>query len=578
MPMDGITLGAIARELHLCLEGGRVDRVQQPERDELQLTIRAKGQNHRLLLCCNPSNPRAHLTQVPAKSPATPPMLCMLLRKHLSGARLVSVTQEGADRVLLFHFEAVNELGDLCQRQLVLEVMGRHSNIIFIGDNNRIIDSARHVSDSVSRVRELLPGLPYEPAPAQGKLNPYLATEEQYTAALLPLLGQRLDKAILACVSGVSPQLSRELAFRICGQEQTELTEALLPAAASGLLRFFRELQVSPTLLVDEFGSPLDVMPFAYLSRDPSRQIQKSSMSQAVEEYFLLRSVKERIREKSHNLRRFLQNALERCEKKRAIQLQTLKDSQGMDSLRKKGDLVTAQMHAIERGASFAEVPDYFDEQMPLIRIDLNPALSPAENAQRYYKLYNKMKAAADLVLPQMEQNDKEIAYFEGQLDNLDKCEDLDELGEIRLELEREGYIKPNAKSKKQPKLAESKPLAFVSSNGIEIYVGKNNLQNDRLTFSAKAEEIWLHVKDRPGSHVILRSTKPDELSLTQAAKLAAFYSRAKQSENVAVDYTQRRFVKKPSGAKPGFVIYTNQSTLFVTPDEDLTKRLQKDD
>lgn len=573
MPLDGFTLGALARELDSALEGGRVDRVQQPEKDEIVLTIRAKGDNHRLLLSANPNHTRVHLTKSAVVSPNTPPMLCMLMRKHLGGARLLSIAQQGADRVLILRFEALNDMGDPCEKQLILEVMGRHSNLILVGETGRVIDCARHVSAEQSRVRELLPGLRYEPAPEQDKLDPSTLTKQALIDALSPLVGQRLDKALVTNLSGVSPQLAKELTFRICGEEQGELTIALLPAACDKLLAFFSHRETVPTLLVDEYGTPLDFSAFPYLSREQSRQKTMPSMSAALEAFFTLRDRTERLREKSYALRHFLQNALERCEKKRAIQLQTLKDAEGKETLRIKADLIASQIHLIPRGASEAEVTDYFSETMAKVRIPLEPSLSPAENAQRYYKQYNKLKSAAKLVVKQKRKNDEDIAYLEGQLDDLDKCTTVEELTEIRMELEREGYLRAKATGKKQ-KMPISKPMAFRSTAGIPIYVGKNNIQNDRLTFSAGQDELWFHVKDRPGSHTILRSTAPDEHSILEAAMLAAYYSSAKNSENVAVDYAQRKYVKKPSGAKPGFVIYTHQTTLFITPEESLTRRL----
>jgi len=577
MPMDGITLGLVAGELTQALAGGRVDRIQQPEKDEIVLTIRAGGKNRKLLLSANPNHARAHLSEASFTSPDTPPMFCMLLRKHLGGARFLRVEQQGADRVLHFLFESMNELGDLCERTLVLEVMGRHSNLVLVGDQGRIVDCARHVTQDISRVRELLPGLLYEDPPAQEKLNPYTAKEEAFCEALRPCIGQRLDKAVLQSVSGVSGQLSRELSYRICGEEQAVLSQELLPKAAASLYGFFQRLQAAPALLFDDAGTPVDMLAFPYLSCGESQQKSCESLSQAIEEFYLQRDRQDRIREKSHALRRFLQTALERAEKKRAIQLQTLQDARDRDELRKKGDLITAQLHSLKKGAAVVEVPDYYDENMPLVRIELDPSLSPAENAQRYYKRYNKLKAAAELTQDQLRQNEEEIEYLEGQLDNLEKCAAVEELNEIRREMEREGYLRQSS-GKNKARETVSKPMAFKSSAGIPIFVGKNNVQNDRLTFSAAPEETWMHAKNMPGSHVILRSAHPDRASLLEAARLAAWFSRGKNSQNVPVDYTLRRYVKKPSGAKPGYVIYTNQTTLFVDPDENLVRQLSTEE
>ena len=579
MPMDGITLGAMARELNAALALGRVDRVQQTERDELILTLRAQGGNRRLLLSSSPNNARIHLTAAQKRSPDTPPMFCMLLRKNLGNARFLGAEQLGADRVLTLRFEGLDELGDVAERRLIIEIMGRHSNIILVGGNGRIIDSARHVTADISRVREVLPGLPYETPPAQDKCNPYTASAADFLAALRPLLGLRLDKAIQQGVSGLSAQLARELAFRAAGSETASLSEDNLPAVAGRLAAFFAHLDDAPTLLVDEDGAPLDVTSFPYLSRDPGRQRACASLSEAMDAYFLQRDQRERINQRAHDLRRFLQNALERDEKKLAIQRQTLLDAENMDELRKKGDLITSSLHSLARGASKAVVPDYFAEGMPTVEIPMDPALSPAENAQRYYKQYNKLKAASDLVLGQMADNEAEIAYLEGQLENLELCTTFDELGEIRQELIRVGLLRDTTpRGKKPPKIPASKPHHFVSDDGVDIYVGKNNVQNDRLTGAALGEEFWLHAKDMPGSHVIVKSAAPSDRTLLQAAQLAATFSKGSQADKVPVDYTRRKYVKKPGGAKPGFVIYTHQQTLFVSPDAKLAARLSAPD
>jgi len=349
-----------------------------------------------------------------------------------------------------------------------------------------------------------------------------------------------------------------------------------VPTAAGKLTFFFAHLEDVPTLLTDEDGAPLDVTGFPYLSRDPSRQKTMPTLSEAMDVYFTQRDLRERITQRAHDLRRFLQNALERDEKKLAIQRQTLLDAENMDDLRRKGDLITASIHLIPRGAKKISVPDYFDPEMRPIELDLNPALSPAENAQRCYKQYNKLKAASDLVIDQMTANEEEITYLEGQLENLELCSTFDELTEIRQELVRVGLMRDNNKGKKPVKVPESKPHHFVSDDGVDIFVGKNNVQNDRLTGAALGEETWLHAKDMPGSHVIVKSASPSDQTILQAAQLAATYSKGRQADKVPVDYTLRKYVKKPGGAKPGFVIYTHQQTLYVSPDEKLAQRLMK--
>ena len=578
MPMDGLTLGAMTRELNSLLVGGRVDRVQQTERDEIILLIRALGKNQKLLLSSSPNHARVHLTTQNKKSPDQPPNFCMILRKFLLGSRFLSAEQLGSDRVLTLHFEGLDDLGDLKERRLIIEIMGRHSNIILTNETGRILECARHITEDISRVREVLPGLAYETPPAQDKLNPIDATLSNFTTALSTQLNLRMDKALQGALSGLSSQAAKEIAYRVSENENAVLTEENLPSIAEKSYSFFTHLQDIPTLLLDETGSPLDVTSFVYLSRDYTRQKTCDSLSEAMDAFYAQRDLKERMVQHSHNIRKTLQNALERDEKKLAIQKQTLLDAENMDELRKMGDLITSSIHMIPRGATKAVVPDYFDSEMKMTEIPMNPALSPAENAQKYYKQYNKLKAASDLVIDQMAANEEEIAYIEGQLENLDLCTTFDELAEIRQELIRQGLMRDTTpKGKKAPKIPESRPYRFLSSSGVEIFVGKNNVQNDRLTAAALGDELWLHAKDMPGSHVIIKSTHADDRTITEAAKLAAYFSKGKNSENVPVDYVPRKFVKKPGGSKPGFVIFTNNRTLYVTPDEALVRKLTPD-
>ncbi len=578
MPMDGLTLGAMTRELNSLLVGGRVDRVQQTERDEVILLLRALGKNQKLLISSSPNHARVHLTTQNKKSPDQPPNFCMILRKFLLGSRFLSAEQLGSDRVLILHFEGLDELGDLKERRLIVEIMGRHSNIILTNETGRILECARHITEDISRVREVLPGLNYETPPAQDKLNPVGANLSDFTEALSSQVGLRMDKALQGALSGLSSQAAKEIAYRVSENENAALSEENLPAIAEKCYSFFTHLTDTPTLLVDESGLPLDVTSFVYLSRDYTRQKTCESLSAAMDAFYAQRDLKERMTQHAHTIRKTLQNALERDEKKLAIQKQTLLDAENMDELRKMGDLITSSIHMIPRGATKAVVPDYYDPEMKNVEIAMNPALSPAENAQRYYKQYNKLKAASDLVIDQMTANESEIAYIEGQLENLDICTTFDELAEIRQELIRQGLMRDTTpKGKKAPKIPESRPYRFLSTSGTEIFVGKNNVQNDRLTGAASGDEIWLHAKDMPGSHVIIKSTHPDERTILEAAKLAAYFSKGKNSENVPVDYVPRKFVKKPGGSKPGFVIFTNNRTLYVTPDETLVRKLTQE-
>ncbi len=575
MPLDGITLGAVARELDSKLTGGRVDRVQQPEADEIHLTIRSGGANHRLLITCGANYARAHISEISKKSPETPPMFCMMLRKHLSGARVTGVRQIGSDRILHLLFEGLNELGDAAERVLICEIMGRHSNIILTGEG-RILSCARNVTADVSRVREVLPGLPYTPPPKQDKLDPETCSERALEERLEPLSGALLSRALAAALSGVSEQAARELSLRIAGSSDAPLRGETLRETARTALSFLRSLKegAGGVLYLDAEGSPADITSFIYLSREPERQAERASVSAALDEFYSKRDLLGRIRQRSSALRQLLKSALERCEKKLAIQLETRRKAANMDQMRIRGDLIMASIHQIPKGVSSFRVTDYFDPEMKEVEIPLDPALQPMENAQRCYKQYAKLRAASKLVEGQIELNRAEIAYLEGQMHYLDNCASMEELDEIRDELIREGYQRATAAEKRAKKKtsAASLPLRFLSEDGTEIYIGKNNAQNDRLTQDADGNDTWLHVKDMPGSHVIVRCENPGNQTLTQAAKLAAYYSKARYSGLVPVDITLRKYVKKPGGSKPGFAVYTHQRTVYIIPDKDAAK------
>ena len=567
MPMDGVTLSFLARELDDALAGGRIDKIAQPERDEVLLSVRAKGANHVLLLSASAGCARAHLTHVKKSNPLEPPNLCMLMRKHLLGGRIVSVRQALADRILEIRVEHLDELGDHAEKTIVCEFMGRHSNIIFINDQGRILDSARRVSEQMSSVREVLPGLRYERPPAHGKV-PFDADEQEIAAALQDA-GGPLHRALSEHVSGLSVQTAREIAFRATGDENAHTDALNMAEVAPACARILKEtlLEMDARVLYAGDDSPVDVTAFAYRSRAALRFAQFPSLSAAMDEYYRSRDAAERIRQKSAALHRVLKNNLERCERKLALQQEALLGSGKMEQYRIFGELLTAHAHAIPRGAKVAEVPNYYAEGTPVLSVPLEERLSGMQNAQRYFKLYQKARSARTLAAEQAEKTRQELDYLEGQMDNLSKCEQEPELFELREELERYGYVRKNHNRRQMKKLPESQPMRFTSRSGIAILVGKNNLQNDKLTFSARPGEWWLHAKDMPGSHVIVVSENPDEETLFHAALLAAKYSRGANSSQVPVDYTQRRYVKKPSGAKPGFVIYTNQRTLYVTPE-----------
>ena len=568
MPLDGFTLGLIARELNDALCGGRIDRIIQPERDELIFTVRNGGANHQLLLSASAGCARAHLTNVRKNSPLEPFNLCMLMRKHLIGGRIYEIRQAEADRILEIEIEHLDELGDRARKTIVCEFMGKHSNLIFTGADGRIIDSARRVSEAISSVREVLPGLRYERPPAHGKI-PFDQVSEDVLYAALRDKGGPLHKLISSCISGMSSQTARELAYRACGNEDAHIEECDLNAVCASIASDLHHIpdELSPAVLYGADGRPVDAIAFPYRSRAHLRSEAFPSISAAMDEFFRSRDRAERIAQKSAAIHRTLKNNIERCEKKLALQQEALLGAERMEEYRVSGELLTANLHLAEKGMKSVSLPNYYDPELKEIEIPLDVKLSPAQNAQRYFKLYQKARNARTLAAEQIEKTSEELAYLEGQMDNLGKCSGESELAELRDELEKFGYVRRVTNRRQMKQLPPSQPMKFTAPSGATILVGKNNLQNDKLTFSADPNEIWLHAKDMPGSHVIIVGENPDDETIVYAAKLAAAYSKGANSSNVPVDYTRRRFVKKPSGAKPGFVIYTNQRTLYVTPE-----------
>ena len=567
MPMDGLTLGLIADELNGILAGGRIAKIIQPERDEIILTIRNNGENHQLLMSATANCARAHLTRVRKNNPLEPPALCMLMRKHITGGRVCAVRQIESDRILEIEIEHYDELGDKARKRIICEFMGKHSNLIFVGGDGRIIDSARRVTEQISSVREVLPGLRYELPPAHGKL-PFDHVEADALYAAMAGMNGRLHKLIAQCVSGMSTQTARELAFRATGSEDAHSDEIDLRAACASIAENLRRIPeaLAPAVLYGEDAAPVDVVAFPYASRAHLRAEPYPTISEAMDEFYRSRDMTERLQQKSAALHRTLKKNIERCERKLALQQEALLGSQRMEEYRVKGELLTANLHLAQKGQTQVEVPNYYEEGMPMLTVELDEKLSPGQNAQRYFKLYQKARNAQTLAAEQIEKTGAELSYLEGQLDNLSKCQEEAELFELRAELEKFGYVKPNRSRRQMKQLPPSKPMRFTAPSGRAILVGKNNLQNDKLTGTAQPNEVWLHAKDMPGSHVIIVGEDPDEATILYAARLAAAYSKGKTGSRVPVDYTLRRYVKKPGGAKPGFVIYTNQRTLYVEP------------
>jgi len=578
MPMDGVMLGFVARELDDILKDGRIDRVIQPERDEIHLLIRSKGQNHRLVLSASANAARIHLSAHSKTGPMEPPMFCMLLRKYLSSGRVQAVRRVAGDRIIEIDIQALSELGDQVVRTLIIEIMGRHSNIILRGGDGRIIDAARHIGEDISRVRQVLPGLPYAYPPSQGKLNPETASPEEIETRLCET-GGKLDKAVSACIAGFSPQAAREACVRIGCESSVLVQEIDAHAAAKALYAYLQEMpSLGPCVVImNDEETPADIYPFAPWHLPLARYTAyEAGPSAALDAFFYERDRRERMHQRASSIAHTLKNHIERCEKKIAIQNEALESAARMEEYRQKGELIQANLYRLKKGEPVARVDNFYDENYAPIDIPMDVSLSPAQNAQRYFKLYQKARGARTLAAEQKAKAEQELEYLEQMEDDLRKCTDAAGLAELRAMLEKSGHVRAVVSRVKQRKEAPSQPMKFVSSDGIEIEVGKNALQNERLTMGAKGDETWLHAQKMPGSHVIIHTTDAvPQRTLDEAAMLAAYYSKGVRSAQVPIDVTLRRYIKKPGGTPAGFVIYTHQKTLYITPDEAAVRRIQ---
>ncbi|MBQ8136104.1 MAG: NFACT family protein, partial [Clostridia bacterium] len=503
----------------------------------------------------------------------------MLMRKHLTGARILDISQWQGDRVVLITLEGRDKLGDLTNKEIYLELMGRHSNLTLV-ENGKIIDAIRHITYDMSRVRQALPGLAFAPPPVQEKLNLQEAAETDVLNALRQYPG-RVDRAIGRAIRGIGPETARELALRATSLENAEWDETTLPGIAARLYHFLEQLpqHFQPTLVMNENGAACGVLPFAFLSVDPALQRPCADSGSAMDAYFSGRDLRLRMEQRSASLRHQVRQALERSWKKQALQEEEIANGRRMEEWRVIGELLTAQGYLIPKGAKQAQLTNYYDENAAVITVELDPALTAAQNAQRYFKKYRKAHAALRLAGEQKEKTAREIEILENALDDLDKCETEDEMREVRAYLEKNGILKAAPQRKGAKRAPVSRPHHYLSRDGLHIYVGKNSAQNERLTHDAQGNDLWLHAKDMPGSHVILKKGdgQPPKSSLEDALRLAAYYSSAK-GLRVPVDMTERRYVKKPGGTPDGFVTYTHQQTVLVTAEEKDLRALEKMD
>lgn len=585
MALDGIFLHFLKREIESEALGARVEKVSQPSKEELVLSLRSRAGAYKLLLSVRSNSPRVHFTKYAPDNPQTPPMLCMLLRKTLVGAVLTGLRQVGLDRVLFLDFDASNEIGDRVHPCLCIEIMARHSNIILLDENGIVVDAVKRIDATKSSVREILPGVPYELPPAQEKAN---LLRESAAAAYARVLSEgeaRLSAALLRSLQGVSPIVCRELASRAAGEDPP--VSALAPAQKERLAQALEALceQVrhggpEPEMVVDQEGKPVD---FAFL---PIRQYGAlmqtrayPALSALLDDFYTERDRAERTKQRAQDLFRLLTSTMERITRRLNAQRAELAASENREALRIRAELINAYQYTLEKGAPFYDVENYYDENR-ILRIPADPALTPARNAQKYYKEYRKAQTAQKMLTEQIAAGEQEFQYIESVFDALSRSRSERELAEIREELAAGGYLKNRRGAggkQKAPKALP--PMEFRTDDGFTVLVGRNNVQNDKLSLKTAAKtDLWLHTKNIPGSHVILVTggREPSGESLTQAAQLAAWFSRARESSSVPVDYTPVRMLRKPQGARPGKVIYDTYRTLSVRPSGELAQRLEE--
>lgn len=580
MALDGLFLTKIKNELISKAVGLRVDKVNQPTRDEIILNLRGKGCNYKLLLCVRADSPRVHFTSHNIDNPPVPPMFCMLLRKYLTSAMIKNIRQHESDRILFIDFDATNEIGDKTELTLCIEIMGKYSNLILIS-GEKIIDSAKRVDYTTSSVRQILPGLSYQLPPAQDKLS--IDSEEVSVCVerILSFKDKLLSTAIINTLQGVSPIISREIATRVTGDDIAtgSLSDAQIHSLRCLLIDLKNSLHTSGEgyMLLEKNGKPKDISHMEVLQYGDMLDIIKyDSCSALLDDFYYERDRIGRINHRAHELIKLLNNLLERTVRKLAIQREELKKCEDKEQLKLCGELILANLYRLEKGVSFYEVENYYDN-CNVIKIPCNPALSPTENQKKYYKDYRKAQTAEKMLAELIEDGEQEIIYLESVLDELSRADTDSEISQIRLELQNGGYIK-NLKGKKQKLPKELPPIEFKSSDGFRILVGRNNLQNEKLSLKTAAKsDMWLHTQKTPGSHVVIfgDGREISDESIEEAAVIAAYYSKAKDSSLVPVDYTRAKALKKPNGGKTGMVIYHEYWTIIVKPDKELVEKLK---
>lgn len=586
MALDGAMLSLIKAEIEQKTLNARIDKIYQPSKEELVMVMRGRQGTYRLLLSSKAASPRIHFTEYAPENPKSPPMLCMLLRKHLTGAKLIEINQPGLERVLHLKFAATNDLGDPVCFIISIEIMGRHSNIILIDQNECVVDSVKRVNAEMSSVRLVLPGVRYVLPPSQGeRVDLLLYPASDVLIMLEQHKEEELSKALLGVLFGFSPIVCREIAeftahgVQVYSHSLTKMQEERLIFKLNQVVGLLQS-GGSPTMVIrNDTGKPMDFsfMPIMQYGTMASTKTFET-YGQLLDGFYAERDRQERIKVKAQDLLKLLSNAADRIGRKIAAQRAELLKSGDREALKMMGDLINSNLHMLEKGVPFIEVENYFDEQCPIIRIQMDPSKTPSQNAQKYYKNYRRAYTAEQMLTVQIAEGERELEYIDTVFDALSRADTERELVEIRQELASVGYARlPKSGKMKNP--APLGALTFISSDGFKIFVGRNNRQNDRLTLKeSHGNDIWLHTRNIPGSHVVIAAENnqvPDS-TILEAAMLAANHSKAKDSSQVPVDYTFIKRVKKPAGSKPGKVTYSDFKTVFVTPDAEKTEKMRE--
>jgi predicted ribosome quality control (RQC) complex YloA/Tae2 family protein len=569
MSFDGLFTKAMVDELARTLKGGRINKVHQPYKNEVILTIRANGVNQKLLFSAHPSYARVQLTNEAYENPSEPPMFCMLLRKHIEGYILEDVYQVENDRMIIFEIKGRNEIGDVSYKQLIIEIMGRHSNIVLVDKTrNIILDSVKHVSFAVNSHRAILPGQPYIYPPEQNKQNPFLVVEDDVLRKI-DFNSGKLDRQLVEHFAGTSPLFAKEVIFQSGIANRTTVPKTFIQ-----MIHKIKNGAIEPSILSTGNKDVFYLFPLEHVQGEVK---SFSTLSEMLDRFYFGKAERDRVKQQGNDIERLIINEKEKNEKKIEKLENTLREAEKAEQLKLLGELLTANLYAAKKGMKEIKVVDYYDEMGGTVAILLDPRKTPSENAQKYFSKYQKAKNSVSIVIEQIEKAREEVFYFENLLQQVQSASPKD-IQEIREELIEGGYIRSRQR-RNAKKISNAKPILdhYLSSDGTELIVGKNNKQNDYLTNKLAArDEIWLHTKDIPGSHVVIRSKEPSKETIYEAANLAAYFSKARNSSTVPVDYTKVRYVKKPNGAKPGFVIYDNQQTIYVTPEEEMVLKLKK--